>query len=48
MRTIIEGGTIVNEGRTFDGSIIIEDGTIVGLVPLDQLEELEKLVPLEN
>lgn len=29
MRTIIEGGTIVNEGRTFDGSIIIEDGTIV-------------------
>jgi dihydroorotase len=51
MRTIIEGGTIVNEGRTFDGSIIIEDDTIVGLVPLDQLaplEKLEKLVPLEE
>lgn len=48
MRTIIEGGTIVNEGRTFDGSIIIEDGTIVGLVPLDQLEELEKLALLEK
>lgn len=32
MRTIIEGGTIVNEGRTFDGSIIIEDGTIVDVV----------------
>ncbi len=29
MRTIIEGGTIVNEGRTFDGSIIIDDGNIV-------------------
>ena len=48
MRTIIEGGTIVNEGRTFDGSIIIEDGTIVGLVPLDQLDLLEKLAPLEE
>ena len=48
MRTIIEGGTIVNEGRTFDGSIIIEDGTIVGLVPLDHLEELEKLEKLEE
>jgi dihydroorotase len=32
MRTIIEGGTIVNEGRTFDGSIIIEDGIIVDVV----------------
>ena len=32
MRTIIEGGTIVNEGRTFDGSIIIEDGVIVDVV----------------
>lgn len=31
MRTIIEGGTIVNEGRTFDGSIIIEDGNIVDI-----------------
>ena len=29
MRIVIEGGTIVNEGRTFDGTIIIEDGTIV-------------------
>ena len=25
MRTIIQGGTIVNEGRVFDGSIVIED-----------------------
>ena len=31
MKTIIEGGTIVNEGRTFDGSVIIEDGKIVEL-----------------
>lgn len=32
MRTVIEGGTIVNEGRTFDGTIVIEDGTIVDVV----------------
>ena len=28
MRTIIQGGTIVNEGRVFDGSIVIEDENI--------------------
>ena len=34
MRTIIEGGTIVNEGRTFDGTILIEDGNITTIAPL--------------
>jgi len=34
MRTIIEGGTIVNEGRTFDGTIIIDDGTIITIAPV--------------
>ena len=29
MRTLIKGGHIVNEGRTFDGSLVIEDGNIV-------------------
>ena len=29
MRTLITGGTIVNEGRTFPGSVLIEDGNIV-------------------
>ena len=29
MRTIIKGGHIVNEGRTFDGSVVIEDGNII-------------------
>lgn len=33
MRTVIEGGTIVNEGRTFDGTLIIEDGNIVEILP---------------
>ena len=28
MRTLIQGGTLVNEGRTFKGSIIIVDGQI--------------------
>lgn len=28
MRTLIQGGTIVNEGRTFDGAIVIEDEVI--------------------
>ena len=32
MRTLIQGGTIVNEGRTFDGSIIIEDEVISQIV----------------
>ena len=32
MRTLIEGGTIVNEGRTFDGSIVINDGYIMDIV----------------
>ena len=25
MRTVVQGGTIVNEGKTFDGTIVIED-----------------------
>lgn len=29
MRTLVKGGHIVNEGRTFDGSIVIEDGNII-------------------
>ena len=33
MRTIIEGGTIVNEGRTFDGTIVVEDGNIIEVLP---------------
>ena len=32
MRTIVQGGTIVNEGRTFDGTIVIEDGTITQII----------------
>jgi len=32
MRTLITGGTIVNEGRTFPGSVLIEDGNIVEIL----------------
>ena len=31
MRTLIEGGTIVNEGRTFDGSIVVDDKNILSI-----------------
>ena len=34
MRTIIEGGTIVNEGKAFVGSVVIEGDTISHLSPL--------------
>ena len=32
MRTLIQGGTIVNEGKTFDGSIIIDDEVITQII----------------
>ena len=32
MRTVVQGGTIVNEGRTFDGTIVIEDGKITQII----------------
>ena len=32
MRTLIEGGTIVNEDRTFDGSIVINNGNIIEVI----------------
>ena len=32
MRTVIQGGTIVNEGKTFDGTIVIEDGKITQII----------------
>ena len=28
MRTLIQGGTLVNEGKLFEGSILIEDSRI--------------------
>ena len=33
MSILIKGGHIVNEGRTFDGDIVIEDGNIVDVTP---------------
>ena len=32
MRTVIQGGTIVNEGKTFDGTIVIEGGKITQII----------------
>lgn len=39
MRTLVKGGTIVNEGRTFDGSIIIEDEIISQIIQGSTLSE---------
>ena len=44
MKTLIEGGTIVNEGRTFDGTIVVDDKNILSItegstrpdVPVDE------------
>ncbi len=32
MRTLIQSGTLVNEGKTFDGAIVIEDGRIAQIL----------------
>ena len=32
MRTVIQGGKIVNEGKIFDGSIVVEDTKISKIV----------------
>ena len=39
MRTVIQGGTIVNEGRSFVGDVVIEDDRIVSITPLNPPEE---------
>lgn len=36
MRTLIEGGTLVNEGKTRQASILIEDGNIKAILPPGQ------------
>ena len=32
MTTLIKGGTLVNEGRTFHGSLVIEDEKIIQII----------------
>ncbi len=32
MKTLIQGGHIVNEGKIFDGSIVVEDGNIIEIL----------------
>ena len=36
MRTLLYGGTLVNEGKTVKASIIIEDGNIAAILPANQ------------
>ena len=39
MRTVVKGGRIVNEGRSFDGTIVIEDGQIVDIIQGSQYKD---------
>lgn len=39
MRTIIRGGTIVNEGRSFKGGLVIEDDSIAEVFEGDSVQE---------
>jgi len=39
MRTLVEGGTVVNEGRTFNASIVVEDEQIVQIIPGNKTPE---------
>ena len=39
MRTLIQGGTLVNEGKTQKASILIEDGNISAILPAGQHPE---------
>ena len=32
MTTLVKGGTLVNEGRTFNGSLVIEDEKITQII----------------
>ena len=33
MKTLIQGGTLVNEGKLYGGSIVVEDGKILQIIP---------------
>ena len=32
MKTLIQGGTLVNEGKLYDGSIVVENGKIQQII----------------
>lgn len=40
MRILIKGGTLVNEGKVFDGSIVVEDQNILAITEGSQLPEV--------
>jgi len=40
MRTVIDGGTIVNEGTSFNGALIIDDEQIAQVIPSSELPAL--------
>ena len=40
MRTLIKGGTIINEGKTFGGSIVVDDKDILAITVGNTLPEM--------
>ena len=44
MKTVIQGATIVNEGKTLDGSIVIEDSKISKIVYGDTCPEADEII----
>lgn len=44
MKTVIRGATIVNEGKTLDGSIVIEDSKISKIVYGDTCPEADEII----
>ena len=39
MTTLIKGGRIVNEGRTQEGNIVIQNGNITEIIPRGQVSD---------
>jgi dihydroorotase len=44
MRILVKGGRIVNEGRSFDGSIVIEDGNIIDITKQQPESSFDEII----
>ena len=44
MRILVKGGRIVNEGRSFDGSVVIEDGNIIDITKKQPESSFDEII----
>ena len=44
MRILVKGGRIVNEGRSFDGSVVIEDGNIIDITKQQPESSFDEII----